>query len=201
MVIEVGPDEPIGDLIRRARRARFQSQQQLAQQLNKLSGRDTVTGREVARWESHERIPRPYSRRWIAEALGIDQRGLDGAAAVAAAMRRSAATQPAAGASLPTDDACSVGAAAGGPVPTAASKTPEEVLVSMLSSTAGLEPGSGEITIRVTTHLSSQLRGWSQLISLFGSWELLQGHAEPVDFGPSVSTWLRLQVMIPGPAC
>lgn len=125
MDIAAEPHEAIGDLIRRARRAQFQSQQQLAQQLNKQSGRDTVTGHEVGRWENHERIPGPYSRRWIAEALGIDRPVLDRAAAVAAVLRRSKTAQPAPGTRLPGDgDSVAVSAVAS----TAAARTLDEVL-------------------------------------------------------------------------
>jgi tetratricopeptide (TPR) repeat protein len=143
LVIEVGPDEPIGDLIRRARRARFQSQQQLAQQLNHLSGRDTITGHEVGRWESHERIPRPHSRQWIAEALGIDQLVLDRAAAAAAGLRRSRSVQLVPGTRRPGDDDCPAGAVAGDGAPTAAIKAPQEVpaiwdeLITQRALTAG----------------------------------------------------------------
>jgi transcriptional regulator with XRE-family HTH domain len=92
-VFEANPAEAIGDLIRRARRARGQSQQQLADYMNRLSGRDTVTGHEVRRWEGHHRIPRPYARRWLSEALDIPASVLDRAAMVAA-VQRSARAAP-----------------------------------------------------------------------------------------------------------
>ena len=200
MLIEVGPNEPIGDLIRRIRNANSQTQQQLAEQLNKLSGRDTVTGHEVSRWESHERIPRPYSRRWIAEALGIDQLLLDRAAAVAADMRRSKSARLAPSTSLPSNDTYSANAFTEGMTPAPTSKKLEEVLVGMLNSTVTLIPDStGGITIEVTNNLAAQLRDWAHLTP-FGTWELLPNHTKPVDPMPPDSTWLRVRVADSGAA-
>jgi hypothetical protein len=76
-----------------------------------------------------------------------------------------------------------------------------EVELSMLTPDLDLAPGTtGQIVVRVTSHLASQLRGEAQLISPFGTWELLQGHSEPVALAPSARTELRFAVTIPGTA-
>jgi alpha-mannosidase len=79
--------------------------------------------------------------------------------------------------------------------------TAGEVELSVLTPFVDLTPGSsGKLAIRVTSHLASQLRGEAQLISPFGTWELLPDRAEPVILAPSASTELRFRVTMPGPA-
>lgn len=48
------------------------SQAELAAELCRLSGRETVTRETVSRWESGKREPRPYSLRHLAVALRVD---------------------------------------------------------------------------------------------------------------------------------
>jgi len=112
-------DEPIGDVIRQARREMGLSQQQLAEQVNRLANHDTVTGHEVGRWETHQRIPRPYWRQWLGAALSVPIDQLNRAAVVTAFRR-------AAGDSRVSNDA----RAGSGAVPpqTLAPRTSEEVL-------------------------------------------------------------------------
>jgi transcriptional regulator with XRE-family HTH domain len=93
LVVEENLDEPIGDLIRRARRAAGLSQQLLAEKLNRLAGHGTVTGHEVGRWENHQRIPRPFWRQWLSAGLGIPVDQLNRAAVVAAFQRAAAGSR------------------------------------------------------------------------------------------------------------
>lgn len=61
----------IGDRIRELRLERGLSQAELAAELCRLSGRDTVTRETVSRWESGKREPRPYSIRHLSAALRV----------------------------------------------------------------------------------------------------------------------------------
>jgi transcriptional regulator with XRE-family HTH domain len=60
-----------GEQIRDLRLARGMSQSDLAAELNRISGWDTVTRQYVSRWESGKRHPRPELRRHLAQALGV----------------------------------------------------------------------------------------------------------------------------------
>jgi hypothetical protein len=95
------------------------SQQQLAEQVNRLANHGTVTGHEVGRWETHQRIPRPYWRQWLGAALSVPIDQLNRSAVVTAFRR-------AAGGSRVSNDA----RAGSGAVPpqTLAPRTLEEVL-------------------------------------------------------------------------
>lgn len=64
-------DEPIGALIRRARLELGLSQDDLANELRKLSGNESICRVYISRWETGKRIPRRYWRDFLAEALGI----------------------------------------------------------------------------------------------------------------------------------
>lgn len=79
--------EPIGQVIRRARERRGLSQHKLADALNMLSGKDTVTGDRISRYERGIRIPWPHTRELLSEALGLSRGLLDRAADVAKAHR------------------------------------------------------------------------------------------------------------------
>lgn len=65
--------EPIGSLLRSARRARGLSQYGLAAALAAMSGNDGIDRESVARWERGGRIPGPYWRRWLAAALDLSE--------------------------------------------------------------------------------------------------------------------------------
>lgn len=74
-----GHVESIGARIRALRRARDWTQQRLAEQVNAVSGRATVTADEVKRWERDKRTPWPETRGFIAAALGVPVEALDAA--------------------------------------------------------------------------------------------------------------------------
>jgi transcriptional regulator with XRE-family HTH domain len=61
----------IGPLIRDLRLAKGMSLAELAAELCRLSGRDTVTRHDVSRWESGRRSPQVYWRRYLAQALEV----------------------------------------------------------------------------------------------------------------------------------
>lgn len=66
-----GGHESIGVLIRAAREQGGLSQYALAARLAALSGRESLTRHEVARWERGKRIPGPYWRKWLSFALDL----------------------------------------------------------------------------------------------------------------------------------
>ncbi|MBV9451778.1 MAG: glycoside hydrolase [Streptosporangiaceae bacterium] len=73
-----------------------------------------------------------------------------------------------------------------------------EVELELITSEVRLAPGrSGELVARVTSHLASPLRGEAQLISPFGSWELLGRAAQAVSLLPGESQELRYPVRAP----
>lgn len=61
----------IGPLIRDLRLAKGMSLAELAAEVCRLSGRDTVTRHDVSRWESGRRSPQVYWRRYLAQALEV----------------------------------------------------------------------------------------------------------------------------------
>src|SRR6185437_15427309 len=64
-----------------------------------------------------------------------------------------------------------------------------------------LEPGSdGELQVRVTSGLASELRGEAQLVSPFGSWEMLEPWTQGFSVAPGASTVLRFAVHVPATA-
>lgn len=65
-----------GERVRQLRRARGWSQDRLAGELRRLSGRATVTRDEVKRWEVGKRRPGPYWTLFLASALGVDEAAL-----------------------------------------------------------------------------------------------------------------------------
>lgn len=73
-----------------------------------------------------------------------------------------------------------------------------EVELTMETADAELRPGeTGEVAVTVTSHLASELRGEAQLVSPFGTWELLGSVAQPVLLAPSASSTLRFPVTVP----
>lgn len=67
----------IGGTIRDLRRARGWTQARLASELNRVSGRATVTADEIKRYERGRRTPRPETRSDIAAALGVPVEALE----------------------------------------------------------------------------------------------------------------------------
>jgi transcriptional regulator with XRE-family HTH domain len=79
--------EPIGPLIRLARRHRGLTQYQLADALAGVSGNDGIGRDEVSRWERGKRVPGPYWRHWLARVLEVPPDRLHNAAQTARALR------------------------------------------------------------------------------------------------------------------
>lgn len=84
------PAEPIGTLVRRARRERGLSQYDLAETLVAISHNDGLSRDEVARWERGKRVPGPYWRGWLSSALDLSADELRVAARAARAIRLTA---------------------------------------------------------------------------------------------------------------
>jgi transcriptional regulator with XRE-family HTH domain len=79
--------ELISDLIKRTRRERGLSQNDLAMELARVSGQDTVTRSDVSRWERGKRIPTRHWLRWLGEVLGLPSERLEYAATFARRFR------------------------------------------------------------------------------------------------------------------
>ncbi|MQA10724.1 MAG: helix-turn-helix domain-containing protein [Pseudonocardiaceae bacterium] len=75
-----GGVEPIGRLVRRTRKLRGLTQYELADALVDLSGKESLGRDDVARWERGKRVPGPYWRHWLGEALDLPFDELDAAA-------------------------------------------------------------------------------------------------------------------------
>ncbi|HEX7165213.1 MAG TPA: glycoside hydrolase family 38 C-terminal domain-containing protein [Trebonia sp.] len=64
-----------------------------------------------------------------------------------------------------------------------------------------LAPGeSGELTVRIASHLASQLRGEAQLVSPFGTWQAAGPWTQPVTVPPGGETTVRFTVAVPATA-
>ena len=73
-----------------------------------------------------------------------------------------------------------------------------EAEVAVLTPGLRLAPGSqGELEVRVTSGLASELRGEAQLVSPFGSWEMLGPWTQGFSIAPGASTVLRFAVHVP----
>jgi hypothetical protein len=73
-----------------------------------------------------------------------------------------------------------------------------EAEVAVLTPGLRLEPGSdGELQVRVTSGLASELRGEAQLVSPFGSWEMLGPWTQGFSVAPGASAVLRFAVHVP----
>ena len=73
-----------------------------------------------------------------------------------------------------------------------------EVELVMETADAELRPGeTGELIVAVTSHLASELRGEAQLVSPFGTWEILGPATQAVVLAPAQATRLRFQVTVP----
>lgn len=91
--VRVAPHDPIGMLIELARERCGMTQYALAEELVSLSGNDSLSRTEVARWERGRRIPGPYWRRWLSVALDVPSDQLGAAARSARRRRRAASSQ------------------------------------------------------------------------------------------------------------
>ena len=77
----------------------------------------------------------------------------------------------------------------------------DEAKVTVLTPTMRLGPGeTGELAVRVTSRLASQLRGEVQLISPVGTWQATAPWTQPVTVEPGGETALRFAVSVPATA-
>jgi hypothetical protein len=73
-----------------------------------------------------------------------------------------------------------------------------EVALEVLTPGVQLAPGQqGELIVRVTSHLASELRGEAVVVSPFGSWELIGPRTQAVTLAPETSAELRFLVTVP----
>jgi hypothetical protein len=73
-----------------------------------------------------------------------------------------------------------------------------ETELAVLTPGLRLAPGSdGELQVRVTSGLASELHGEAQLVSPFGSWEMLGPWTQGFSVAPGASTVLRFAVHVP----
>jgi len=73
-----------------------------------------------------------------------------------------------------------------------------EADVAVLTPGLRLTPGEqGELQVRVTSGLASELRGEAQLVSPFGSWEMTGPWTQGFSVAPGASTVLRFAVNVP----
>ncbi|MDJ0382969.1 helix-turn-helix transcriptional regulator [Streptomyces sp. G-G2] len=82
------PADPFGHLLLRLRMEAGRTQEQQAAAINTVSGRDTVTRREISRYENSENIPTAHTLTHIAVACGFPPAQLQREAADARARRR-----------------------------------------------------------------------------------------------------------------
>jgi hypothetical protein len=76
-----------------------------------------------------------------------------------------------------------------------------EVELTVLTPDVRCAPGqSGELVVKVTNQLASELRGEAQLVSPFGAWELLGSSTEAIALTPGASTEVRYQLRAPATA-
>ncbi|WP_372446222.1 helix-turn-helix domain-containing protein [Kribbella aluminosa] len=64
-------------MLRQARHRLGLSQYVIADELARVSGNDSLTREEVARWERGKRLPGPYWRRWICVVLRLPTSDLE----------------------------------------------------------------------------------------------------------------------------
>lgn len=85
------PADPFGQRLLRLRMEAGRTQEQQAAAINTVSGRDTMTRREISRYENSENIPTAHTVVHIAVACGLSPEGLQREASAARARRRTAA--------------------------------------------------------------------------------------------------------------
>lgn len=88
------PRVPIGEVIRQARSSLGYSQYALADELVRVSGNDSLTREQIARWERGKRIPGPYWRRWICIVLQLPVSDVEAAVRLARRARWRARKPP-----------------------------------------------------------------------------------------------------------
>ncbi len=77
----------------------------------------------------------------------------------------------------------------------------DEAEVTLLTPAVRLAPGeSGELAVRVSSRLASQLRGEVQLISPVGTWQATAPWTQPVTVEPGGEATLRFAVSVPATA-
>jgi alpha-mannosidase len=73
-----------------------------------------------------------------------------------------------------------------------------EVELEVLTPELRLAPGGeGELQVRVTNGLASELRGEAQLVSPFGTWPMLGPWTQGIEAAPRASVMLRFNVSVP----
>jgi alpha-mannosidase len=73
-----------------------------------------------------------------------------------------------------------------------------EVELEVLTPGLRLTPGGhGELQLRVTNRLASELHGEAQLVSPFGSWQMLGPWTQGFGAGPQESVTVRFTVSVP----
>ncbi len=73
-----------------------------------------------------------------------------------------------------------------------------EMDLAVLTPELRLAPGGqGELQVRVTSGLASELHGEAQLVSPFGTWEMLGPPAQGFSIAPGASTVLRFTASVP----
>jgi len=76
-----------------------------------------------------------------------------------------------------------------------------EADVAVLTPQLRLTPGrQGELQLRVTSGLASELHGEAQLVSPFGTWEMFGPWTQGFSVAPGASTVLRFAVSVPATA-
>jgi hypothetical protein len=76
-----------------------------------------------------------------------------------------------------------------------------EADLELLTPTVRLAPGeSGELAVRVASHLASQLRGEVQLVSPVGTWQATGPWTQPVAVSPGGEATVRFAVTVPATA-
>ena len=76
-----------------------------------------------------------------------------------------------------------------------------EVDLAVLTPELRLPPGArGELAVSVTSHLASELHGEAQLVSPFGTWEMLSPAARGFSVMPQHPVTLRFEVTVPATA-
>ncbi len=70
--------------------------------------------------------------------------------------------------------------------------------MTVLTSELRLAPGGrGELLVRVTSGLASDLHGEAQLLSPFGTWQMLRPWTQGFSAAPQTSAVLRFAVSVP----
>ncbi len=76
-----------------------------------------------------------------------------------------------------------------------------EADLELLTPAVRLAPGeSGELAVRVASHLASQLRGEVQLVSPVGTWQATGPWTQPVTVAPGGDATVRFAVTVPATA-